>query len=92
MPARLQGRRGVEQRKRRRTAEPLCRDCLAEGRVVRATVLDHIVPLALGGSDMDENIRALCARHHEIRTAEQFGFEPKPTIGEDGWPIDNRNK
>ncbi len=38
-----------------------------------ATVVDHIDPLALGGSDDDENTRNLCDPCHLEVTAEQFG-------------------
>lgn len=85
---RVRGRRGVEQRRRRLAAEPLCRDCAAKGLVEPATVPDHIVPLALGGSDDDGNIRCLCGPCHEKRTAEQFGQRQRQTIGLDGWPTD----
>lgn len=86
---RARGRKGMEQRRRRLMAEPLCRDCQAEGRVTEATVPDHIVPLAHGGTDTDDNIRCLCAEHHAKRTAEQFGLRaPRQRIGADGWPVE----
>jgi len=86
---RLRGRAGVAQRKRRLAAQPLCVDCLAEDppRITAATVVDHTIPLAHGGTDDDENTRNLCDPHHKKRTAEQFGFRPRIEIGEDGWPI-----
>jgi 5-methylcytosine-specific restriction enzyme A len=41
--------------------EPLCRLCLAGKRVVAATGVDHIVPLAKGGAKYDpENLQSLC--------------------------------
>jgi 5-methylcytosine-specific restriction protein A len=86
MTERLRGRAGMVQRQRRLDAEPLCRDCKAKGRPTLATVPDHIVPLAKGGSDDDSNIRCLCADCHRDRTAEQFGSRKKPKIGNDGWP------
>jgi 5-methylcytosine-specific restriction protein A len=64
----------------------LCEDCDKEGRVIPANVVDHIKPLALGGSDRDENTRNLCKAHHAKRTAEQFGHKSKVSIGVDGWP------
>ena len=85
---RIQGRKGQALRKRRLWAEPLCRDCLEQGKVTEATVPDHIKPLALGGTDTDDNIRCLCGPCHDKRTAEQFGHRVKPTIGVDGWPTD----
>lgn len=87
MAERLRGRAGVEQRKRRLHAEPLCRDCKAKGRVTLATVPDHITPLALGGSDDDSNIRCLCDLCHKTRTAEQFGQRKRVAYGVDGWPV-----
>jgi 5-methylcytosine-specific restriction protein A len=55
--------------------------------VTEAEVIDHIVPLALGGTDDDSNCRALCHPCHEKRTAEQFGHRIKQEIGLDGWPM-----
>jgi len=90
MVERLRGRRAVEQRRRRlRRTKGLCEDCLNEGRSIPATVVDHIVPLALGGSDEDENTRNLCEDCNRARTAEQFGHKLKRAIGNDGWPIDD---
>jgi 5-methylcytosine-specific restriction protein A len=83
---RVRGRRGVAQRLRRLANEPLCRDCADKGLVAASTVPDHIVPLAKGGKDEDENIRCLCEPCHHRRTAEQFGLRRKVTIGVDGWP------
>ena len=88
MAERLRGRAGVEQRKRRLAAEPLCRICAAKGHTTEATVPDHIVPLAKGGTDDDSNIRCLCAECHDQVTREQFGLRKKPCIGRDGWPVE----
>jgi 5-methylcytosine-specific restriction enzyme A len=88
MAERLRGRRAVAQRRRRLRAEPLCRDCAVRSIVREATVPDHIVPLAHGGSDQDCNIRCLCAECHSKRTAEQFGLRRKVRIGADGWPAE----
>ena len=91
---RLRGRRAVEQRRRRlERTHGLCERCLGEGRfkhlnqrkVTIATVVNHIDPLAFGGSDEDENTENLCDPCDRIVTAQQFGFEQKPTKGDDGW-------
>lgn len=87
MAERLRGRRAVAQRLRRLRTEPLCRDCAFAGIVREATVPDHILPLAHGGSDEDSNIRCLCAECHAKRTAQQFGQRRTVRIDADGWPI-----
>lgn len=83
----MRGRRAVIQRLRRLQAEPVCKNCAAKGIVRAATVPDHIVPLTLGGSDDDSNIRCLCADCHQARTAEQFGHRRTVEVDPDGWPI-----
>ncbi|MDB5597394.1 MAG: endonuclease [Hyphomicrobiales bacterium] len=83
---RIRGRKGQAARLRRLTSEPLCVDCKAAGSVKAAEVVDHIVPLAKGGDDIDSNCRSLCHDCHRKRTAEQFGFKSKQTVGDDGWP------
>ncbi|EZP73794.1 Restriction endonuclease [Sphingomonas paucimobilis] len=70
---RLRGRAGMAQRRRRLQAEPLCRDCKKRGIIAAATVPDHITPLAIGGTDTDDNIKCLCDPCHKRKTAEQFG-------------------
>jgi 5-methylcytosine-specific restriction protein A len=87
MGERIRGRLGMAMRKRRLNAEPLCRDCQAKGIVRAAVTPDHIKPLALGGEDVDDNIRCLCTECHEKRTREQFGQKAKVRISVDGWPI-----
>lgn len=49
--------------------EPLCRHCRAYGIKRPASVPDHIIPLAQGGSDDDDNIQCLCADCHAAKTA-----------------------
>ncbi|WP_010339900.1 HNH endonuclease [Sphingobium yanoikuyae] len=87
---RLRGRAGQEQRKRRLArTDGLCERCDAKGLTTFATVVDHIQPLALGGSDDDDNTRNLCTPCHNDVTAEQFGHaEPVKAkgIGHDGRP------
>jgi hypothetical protein len=45
--------------------EPLCRLCLSTGRTVPATVVDHITPLAEGGTHEQANLQPLCKRCHD---------------------------
>jgi predicted kinase len=48
---------------------PLCVDCLAEGKTNHATVLDHIIPISKGGDIWKHNnFQALCASHHNRKT------------------------
>lgn len=46
-------------------AEPLCRMCLAAGRTVAATVVDHIMPIEDGGTNEQSNLQPLCKRCHD---------------------------
>jgi 5-methylcytosine-specific restriction protein A len=62
--------------------------CLDKGWPPRAaTVIDHITPLAHGGTDTDDNVRSLCDQHHRDVTAEQFGWRQCNVYGLDGWPV-----
>lgn len=89
---RLRGRAGQKQRLRRlKRSRGLCEHCLREKRTVAATVVDHIVPLALGGSDGDDNTRNLCDAHHAIATAEQFGFKASGACDASGFPTDPKH-
>lgn len=66
---RLRGRRGVERRANWLRDNPLCVMCRAEGRTGVAVEVDHIVPLADGGADHEDNLQGLCAQHHREKTA-----------------------
>lgn len=71
---RLRGRAGQAQRLRRlKRTNGLCELCRNAGLTRQADVVDHIQPLALGGSDEDSNTRNLCHDHHREVTVEQFG-------------------
>lgn len=35
--------------------------------------IDHVVPLAKGGEDVEANVQALCKRCHKAKTAGDFG-------------------
>lgn len=49
----------------------LCQECLRQHRYTPANVVDHIKPLAEGGTDADDNLQALCKRHHDEKTREE---------------------
>ena len=69
MGERMRGRAGQEALKRRRVMHPMCAHCAERG-ITRATVeIDHVVPLALGGEDVDENTQGLCLPCHAVKTA-----------------------
>ena len=50
---------------------PLCKDCLEEGRYVSSKEIDHVIPIS-GPEDHlfwdPNNHRALCKRHHSAKT------------------------
>lgn len=49
--------------------EPLCRECRQYGRTRAANEVDHITPIAEGGSATDpENLQSLCKTHHSQKT------------------------
>lgn len=63
----------MRERRLKRT-NGLCHMCLAEGIRRLATVVNHIIPLARGGDDVDDNTENLCGEHDDIVTAKQFGM------------------
>jgi 5-methylcytosine-specific restriction endonuclease McrA len=65
---RLRGRAGVEARARWLRAHPLCVMCHADGVIAAASIVDHIIPLALGGRDDDTNKQSLCDACHIEKT------------------------
>lgn len=57
---RIRGRELQRRRARLFAEQPWCVDCLEEGRRTRATIRDHDVPLAEGGTEDDSNIKPRC--------------------------------
>lgn len=66
---RVRGRAGQKARAQVIAEEPLCRKCLELGRTTPTAVVDHIKPLAWGGSDARSNKQGLCKRHHDEKSA-----------------------
>lgn len=88
MAERIRGRKGVALRRRRlRRSKGLCERCLPKDIVRLATVVNHVLPLAHGGEDVDENTENLCRECDLEVTAEQFGFKKRIAVGDDGWPV-----
>lgn len=51
----------------------LCQQCLEVGVITAATECDHIIPVAKGGSDAENNLQALCHRCHTMKTVREVG-------------------
>ena len=68
---RLRGRAAVDRRAAWLSSHPLCVECEKVGRVMAATVPDHIIPLWKGGPDNEGNLQSLCQPHHDIKTASE---------------------
>lgn len=49
----------------------LCQPCKAQGILTQATMVDHIVPQAEGGTDDPKNLQAICADCHQAKTNEE---------------------
>lgn len=62
-------------------ADPFCVHCRQDGRMVLATNVDHIIPIARGGSATNlENLQGLCDSCHSRKTAREdgaFGNTPR---------------
>ena len=60
-------------RKQYLNAHPLCVLCLAEGKYVKAMVVDHIIPHR-GDQELfwdRDNWQALCKPHHDMKTGNE---------------------
>jgi 5-methylcytosine-specific restriction protein A len=43
-----------------------------------AADVDHIIPIAFGGADVDSNIQVLCRPCHKRKTRQEFGHQTPP--------------
>lgn len=66
---------------------PLCAECLKRGVVTEGQLVDHIIPIADGGAEMDiDNLQVLCAACHNRKHAgegesKSLGGHPRSTGG-----------
>lgn len=52
------------------SVNPLCKVCQEQGKVVEATVVDHIHPRTQGGDSFNwSNLQGLCKHHNAVKTA-----------------------
>jgi len=71
-------RRWTEASLRHRQHEPLCRLCKAEGRIVPAQQVDHIIPVREGVNPWDEtNWQSLCAPCHLKKSRRDQGISER---------------
>lgn len=66
---RVRGRKGHDLRYRRLRNHPLCAECYKRGRVTETEEIDHIIPLAFGGTDTEDNVQGLCVPCHTFKSA-----------------------
>lgn len=64
-----------------------CDHCARRAVPLPATDVDHIVPKAKGGTDDQDNLRALSRECHKRITLEQQGKRYRHAVGLDGWPL-----
>ena len=76
-------------RRLRLMREPLCRHCMARGRVVAATQVDHVKPISQGGPPMDiDNTQSLCISCHSIKTSSDKTGKLIKGCDDNGMPFD----
>lgn len=69
---RKRGYAGVMDRKRIRARDcGLCQECKRQGRTTAGYPVDHIIALADGGTDDDDNKETLCQPCHDAKSARE---------------------
>jgi len=69
---RVRGRALQQRRARLFARSPYCVHCIARGiYFTRATIRDHVIPLAEGGADDETNEQALCGPCSDAKTNEE---------------------
>ena len=71
--SRIRGRRLQRLRHQLLSRYPLCVLCLAKvpACLSSATIRDHIVPLAEGGTDTEDNVQAICVDCSDTKTQQE---------------------
>ena len=64
----MRGRHLQRARAKLFSEEPTCRPCRERGLVRLAEYRDHIVPLAEGGKDAEDNTQPICGDCHQSKT------------------------
>ena len=69
--------------------EPLCKYCLAQGRVTEAKVADHVIPHK-GDRELFfcGELQSLCVQHHNGTKRSEEAGKISVVIGSDGFPIE----
>lgn len=56
-------------RKRKLAISPFCEECRKNGTIVKATIVDHIIPVKQGGAPYEmENLQSLCWSCHSRKS------------------------
>lgn len=64
--------RWVRVREAYRKRNPLCCECMKEGRITPMKIVDHIIPVKDGGAMFDfNNLQSLCQEHHNRKTGKE---------------------
>lgn len=59
-------------RKRQLSVHPFCEECLKNGKAVKATMVDHIIPIKQGGDKFEpSNLQSLCFSCHSRKSVEE---------------------
>jgi 5-methylcytosine-specific restriction protein A len=90
---RLRGTTRKNRNARILSKEPLCRPCQQKrpSVVTAATQVDHITALELGGTEDESNLQPICDACHVEKTNREFGLNPWPRVGNDGWPLKRKD-
>lgn len=68
-------------KKKQLERQPFCEECLKKGERVKATMVDHIVPIKQGGDKYNpSNLQSLCWACHSRKSAEEgsrWGRKPR---------------